>query len=122
MSMQCNMYWLMSCSRRRKVWLTRVHPRVKREASLVMGRALNIKHGELNTMSARNLKTPIVCDTVLQTSPMDSEDHTDLQSPTKNKCRCLRCGRKLTNPTAVELGYGPVCYAKLQQEKFKKLF
>lgn len=37
---------------------------------------------------------------------------------------CLRCGRKLKNPIARQLGYGTVCYNKTVQKshKFKKLF
>ena len=27
---------------------------------------------------------------------------------------CLRCGRKLKNPDARKLGYGAVCYKKMQ--------
>jgi len=30
--------------------------------------------------------------------------------------KCKECGRKLTNPRSVAVGYGPVCYRKL----FKK--
>ena len=26
---------------------------------------------------------------------------------------CLICGRKLSSPKSLELGYGPVCYGKL---------
>lgn len=26
---------------------------------------------------------------------------------------CLICGRKLSNPKSMELGYGPVCYGKV---------
>jgi hypothetical protein len=28
--------------------------------------------------------------------------------------RCLRCGRKLTNPTAQQIGYGPKCEKKMR--------
>ena len=34
---------------------------------------------------------------------------------------CLRCGRKLRNPDARKLGYGAVCYKKMQTSG-KKLF
>ena len=34
---------------------------------------------------------------------------------------CLRCGRKLKNPDARKLGYGAVCYKKMQTSG-KKLF
>lgn len=27
---------------------------------------------------------------------------------------CLRCGRKLKNPQARQLGYGAICYRKIQ--------
>ena len=35
---------------------------------------------------------------------------------------CLRCGRRLKNPTAREIGYGAVCYKKMQATVGKKLF
>ena len=36
---------------------------------------------------------------------------------------CLRCGRKLKKLQARELGYGPVCWQKIQnQPAGKKLF
>lgn len=36
---------------------------------------------------------------------------------------CLRCGRKLKNEQAKKLGYGVVCYKKLQSAVvFKQLF
>ena len=34
---------------------------------------------------------------------------------------CLRCGRKLKNPDARKLGYGAVCFKKMQSSG-KKLF
>ena len=34
---------------------------------------------------------------------------------------CLRCGRKLKNPDARRLGYGAVCYKKMQTSG-KRLF
>lgn len=34
---------------------------------------------------------------------------------------CLRCGRKLRNPDARKLGYGAVCFKKMQTGG-KKLF
>lgn len=34
---------------------------------------------------------------------------------------CLRCGRKLKNPNARKLGYGAVCYKKMQTSG-KRLF
>lgn len=30
---------------------------------------------------------------------------------------CLRCGRKLTNPSSAKRGYGGTCYKKLEAEK-----
>ena len=30
-----------------------------------------------------------------------------------DRCQRLQCGRKLTDPTSRELGYGPVCYRKV---------
>lgn len=27
--------------------------------------------------------------------------------------KCSICGRKLSNPKSIELGYGPVCYEKI---------
>lgn len=37
---------------------------------------------------------------------------------------CIRCHRKLRSKKAKELGYGPICYRKMQKEskRFKKLF
>lgn len=34
---------------------------------------------------------------------------------------CLRCGRKLKNPTARQRGYGAVCEKKLKVKGGKKL-
>jgi len=34
---------------------------------------------------------------------------------------CLRCGRKLKNPDARKLGYGAVCFKKMQSSG-KRLF
>lgn len=34
---------------------------------------------------------------------------------------CLRCGRKLKNPDAQKLGYGAVCFKKMQSSG-KRLF
>ena len=33
---------------------------------------------------------------------------------------CLRCGRKLKNPEAKKLGYGKICYSKIQSKSRKK--
>lgn len=33
---------------------------------------------------------------------------------------CLNCGRKLSNPKSVELGYGPVCFGKISGEPEKE--
>ena len=35
---------------------------------------------------------------------------------------CLRCGRKLRNPQAREIGYGAVCLRKMRTEKSHQLF
>lgn len=37
---------------------------------------------------------------------------------------CKRCGKKLTNPLFVKLGYGKICYQKSCKAKshYKKLF
>ena len=36
---------------------------------------------------------------------------------------CLRCGRKLKNPEARQLGYGSICYKKIKNKLLiKKLF
>ena len=36
---------------------------------------------------------------------------------------CKRCGRKLRNPQAIELGMGSICWKKYQQENnHKKLW
>ena len=120
--MQCNTYWLMCCSRRRKLCLTHAHPRVKREVSLAMAHAKNTNLGKKNMQNRRNLSPETECATDSQWSPTHSEKLTSVQDHTKNSGRCLRCGRKLKNPTALSLGYGPICYAKLQQEKLNRLF
>ncbi len=38
--------------------------------------------------------------------------------------RCKRCGRKLTNPLFIKLGFGKTCYVKACRNKshLKKLF
>ena len=35
---------------------------------------------------------------------------------------CLRCGRKLKNPTAREKGYGAICEKKMRIIDIRKLF
>lgn len=41
----------------------------------------------------------------------------------KEYSHCLRCGRKLKNEKAKQIGYGVVCEKKIKVEhKFKKLF
>lgn len=35
---------------------------------------------------------------------------------------CLRCGRKLTNEENKKLGYGKICYEKMQHHSIKPLF
>ena len=35
---------------------------------------------------------------------------------------CLRCGRKLRNANARELGYGAICFKKLQADGNRQLF
>lgn len=35
---------------------------------------------------------------------------------------CMRCGRKLKNPQAREIGYGAVCLRKMRTEKSRQLF
>lgn len=35
---------------------------------------------------------------------------------------CLRCGRKLKNPQARELGYGKICYRRMKMDCGKRLF
>ena len=35
---------------------------------------------------------------------------------------CLRCGRRLRNPQTREIGYGAICYKKIQTEKSRQLF
>jgi len=35
---------------------------------------------------------------------------------------CLRCGRKLKNEEAKKIGYGVVCYKKIQTSKKIRLF
>lgn len=120
--MQYNTCLLMSCSRRKRLWLTRVSPIVKREVLRATVRAKNTRRGKQNMKSRRNLKTAIECSTPSQEKNTHLVEVVDQQGPTKNKDRCLRCGRKLKNPQARELGYGPICYAKLQKENSCKLF
>lgn len=120
--MQWNTCLLMSCNRRKRVWLTRVSPIVKREVLRATVRAKNTKHGKQNMLNKRNLKLEIESNTVLQTNPTRSAEVHDRAVPIKNNDRCLRCGKKLKNPTARMLGYGPICCAKLQQEKSRRLF
>lgn len=31
--------------------------------------------------------------------------------------RCQRCGRRLKNPEHMEIGYGPVCFKKVNSKK-----
>ena len=33
---------------------------------------------------------------------------------------CKRCGRKLTNPESIEIGFGTVCYKKYMTESLLK--
>lgn len=120
--MQYNTCLLMSCSRRKRLWLTRVSPSVKREALRVMVRAKNTRRGKQNMKSRKNLKTAIDCNIPSKEKSTHLVEVVDHQDHTKNKDRCLRCGRKLKNPQARELGYGPICYAKLQKENSCKLF
>ena len=35
---------------------------------------------------------------------------------------CLRCGRKLKNPRARQIGYGIICEKKMKYEKSHQLF
>jgi hypothetical protein len=35
--------------------------------------------------------------------------------------RCKKCHRELTDQTSKERGYGPICYAKHQQESVKQM-
>lgn len=120
--MQWNTCLLMSCNRRKRVWLTRVSPIVKREVLRATVRAKNTKRGKQNMHNKRNLKLGTESSTVLQQNPIISAEVHDRAVPIKNNDRCLRCGRKLKNPTARMLGYGPICYAKLQQENSRRLF
>ena len=39
-----------------------------------------------------------------------------------NHTHCLRCGRKLKNEKAKQLGYGVICYKKIQNNKKPRLF
>ena len=44
-----------------------------------------------------------------------------MRPDTKVHEHCLRCGRKLKNPDAQKLGYGAVCFKKMQSSG-KRLF
>ena len=46
---------------------------------------------------------------------------TEQEPKSKIHEHCLRCGRKLKNPDAQKLGYGAVCFKKMQSSG-KKLF
>ena len=48
----------------------------------------------------------------------------DNELPVKQYKYCLRCGRKLKSMQARELGYGQVCYKKIQTQSklHRKLF
>lgn len=120
--MQCNMYLLMSCNRRNRLWLTRVPNSVKREVLRATVRAKSIKSGKRGMMNKNDLKSTTKYNTTSCVKSTPLEEVADQVSPTKNNERCLRCGRKLKNPTAKMLGYGPVCYAKIQSENQHKLF
>ena len=39
----------------------------------------------------------------------------------RSSCACARCGRTLKNPKWIAVGYGKICYAKMQQDKEDKL-
>ena len=42
----------------------------------------------------------------------------------RNRCTCLRCGRKLSNPKSIARGMGPVCWRKTHLDlmlRMKKL-
>ena len=46
-----------------------------------------------------------------------------MEDKKKDHDRCLRCGRKLKTEDARVLGYGRICYEKMQKEKkVKRLF
>lgn len=36
-----------------------------------------------------------------------------MEEQVKYHSKCIRCGRKLTNPDYQIIGYGPVCYNKI---------
>lgn len=120
--MQCNMYLLMSCNRRKRLWLTHVPNSVKREVLRATVRAKNTKSGKHSMMNKNDLKSTTNSSTVSFVKNTLLEEVGDPVSHTKNNERCLRCGRKLKNPTAKMLGYGPICYAKIQSENQHKLF
>jgi len=44
------------------------------------------------------------------------------ESSNTNHSHCLRCGRKLINEEYKKIGYGPVCYKKIQVYKKLRLF
>lgn len=40
----------------------------------------------------------------------------------KDRRNCKRCGRELKSEESRELGYGPVCYSKINHTELKPLF
>ena len=114
--MRCSTYLQMSCNR--KLWNARVNSNVKIGLQRVTAHAKNIKSGKLSVS-----KNSISSDEKRKKTYI-SENRTcsEEKEGTSHKY-CLRCGRKLTNAENQILGYGPVCYAKIQREQMpKKLF
>ena len=116
--MRCSTYLRTSC--KRKLWNVRVNPNVQRGLLRVMVNAKNIKRGQLNTkmkeeLSDEGKKKISISENVTPSAEKDVN--------AREHKYCLRCGRRLKNYDNRVLGYGPICYAKIQQEKvFKKLF
>lgn len=114
--MRCSTYLHKSCNK--ELWNARVNPNVKRGLLRVMANAKNTKRGKQNT------NVNLIQSEKGEKKNVTSENPTLLKDAgEKLHKHCLRCGRKLKNVDNQLLGYGPVCYAKIQQENmYKKLF
>ena len=117
--MRCNMYLLMSCNRRKRIWYARATKSVQRGAQRAMVRVKSTKSGSESTINKQTLKDHNVNDIHSRQSRTTDPESVNQVRPHE---RCLRCGRKLKNLTAKQLGYGSVCYKKIQASSQNRLF
>ena len=106
--------------RRQRLCNAHVNPNVQRGLLHVTEHVKSTQNGE--RITKKNLKG-----LELRNKRKFTEESVIISEEIKSKANehefCLRCGRKLRNHDNRILGYGPVCYAKVQQEKvYKKLF